>query len=187
MSSAVLPSRERCIHATDNIQQCQCPWFASLLLDPHICGRCGHGIHTHVDYVSMVVNHYPPTQCAAYVQKTPLTQCCTCETWLYDHVAINNPFRHAEPWNVLDNFAENNDASHGVDAINHPNDAINGPFTPFSPVHSDIDASYHDANLTPSTAAPIFSPIPRHAFGTYNDAGNVPLTPHMSSPSASNT
>ncbi|KAK0435431.1 uncharacterized protein EV420DRAFT_320575 [Desarmillaria tabescens] len=117
-----LPSRERCIHITDNTQQCQCPWFVSILLDPYICGQCGHGIHAHVDYVSMVVNHYPPTQCAAYVQKTPLAQRCTCEAQLCDHVAINNLFRHADPSSVLDNFAGNNDTSYSVDAISFSND-----------------------------------------------------------------
>ncbi len=40
-----------------------------LTLSQYICGACGHGIHSHVDYVSMIVNHYPATQCAAYVQK----------------------------------------------------------------------------------------------------------------------
>ncbi len=40
-----------------------------LTLSQNICGLCGHGIHTHVDYVSTVVNNYPANQCAAYVQR----------------------------------------------------------------------------------------------------------------------
>ncbi|PBK80434.1 hypothetical protein ARMGADRAFT_1092225 [Armillaria gallica] len=65
MSSAVFPSRGPCTQVIDNIQRCQCPSFASPLLDPYICVNCGHGIHAHADYVSMVVYHHPPTQCAA--------------------------------------------------------------------------------------------------------------------------
>ncbi|KAK0458423.1 uncharacterized protein EV420DRAFT_355136 [Desarmillaria tabescens] len=185
MSSALLPSRAQCIHITDNVQRCQCSCFVPTLLEPNICGRCGHGIHTHVDYVSMVVNHYPPTQCVAYVQKTALVQRCTCEAQLCDHVVIDNPYRIAEPWNVLDNFLGNNDASQSVDAISFSNDVVNGTFTPSA--NSDTDTFYHDANLTSITAAPTFSSSHRHAFSPYNDAGNIPLAPYMSSPSASNT
>ncbi|KAK0458415.1 uncharacterized protein EV420DRAFT_1764082 [Desarmillaria tabescens] len=181
MSSAVLPSRERCVHITDNTQQCQCPWFVSILLDPYICGQCGHGIHAHVDYVSMVVNHYPPTQCAAYVQKTPLAQRCTCEAQLCDHVAINNLFRHADPSSVLDNFAGNNDTSYSVDAISFSNDFVNSTFTPFVNSNANTDTFSRDANLTPINTAPIFSP------GPYNDAGNIPLAPYIPSPSTSHT
>ncbi|PBK96331.1 hypothetical protein ARMGADRAFT_1076510 [Armillaria gallica] len=100
MSSVALPSRGQRIQVTDSIQRCQCLWFfppASPLLDQYICDGCGHGIHTHVDYVSMDVNHHPPTQCAAYVQKTPLAQRCTCEAQLCDHIAIDNPYRYPEP------------------------------------------------------------------------------------------
>ncbi|KAK0458419.1 uncharacterized protein EV420DRAFT_1747955 [Desarmillaria tabescens] len=187
MSSAVLPSRERCIHITDNIQQCQCPWFASPPLDPYVCGQCGHGIHAHVDYVSMVVNHYPPTQCAAYVQKTPLAQRCTCEAQLCDHIVADNAYRIEEPWNVLDNFPGNNDASHSVDAISFSNDVVNNIAAQF--VNSDTDSLSHDANLTPITAAPTFPLSPRHAFSPYNDDDDIPLAPHMpsGSPSASHT
>ncbi|KAK0458409.1 uncharacterized protein EV420DRAFT_1747950 [Desarmillaria tabescens] len=133
----------------------------------------------------MFVNHYPPTQCAAYVQKTPLTQCCTCETWLADHVAINNLFRHAEPWKVLDNFAGNNDTSHSLDVINFFNDAVNDTFTPSA--NSDTDTFYHDANPTPITAAPTFPLSAHHPSRPYNDVGNIPLAPSSPSPSASNT
>ncbi|PBK77636.1 hypothetical protein ARMSODRAFT_946477 [Armillaria solidipes] len=82
MSSIVLPSRGQCIQITNDSQHCQCLWFfppESPLLDQNICGLCGHGIHAHADYVSIVVNHYPANQCAAYVQRTTLMQRCTCE------------------------------------------------------------------------------------------------------------
>ncbi len=38
-----------------------------------VCGLCGHGIHAHADYISIVVNHYPANQCAAYAQQV----CCS--------------------------------------------------------------------------------------------------------------
>ncbi|KAK0435435.1 uncharacterized protein EV420DRAFT_1653185 [Desarmillaria tabescens] len=132
----------------------------------------------------MVVNHYPPTQCAAYVQKTPLVQRCTCEAQLCDHAVADNPYRIAEPWNVLDNFPGNNEASHSVDAIGLSNDVVNSTLTPF--VNSYTDPFSHDANLTPITAPPTFSPSPRHAFSPYN-AGNIPVVPYMTSPLASHT
>ncbi|KAK0210322.1 hypothetical protein DFS33DRAFT_1483432 [Desarmillaria ectypa] len=190
MSSAVFPSRGQCIQVTDNIQQCQCPWFVSTLLDQYICGQCGHGIHTHVDYVSMVVNHYPATQCVTYVQKTPLTQRCTCEVWLYDHVATDNLYCSAEPWNVVSNFPDPNGPSSNVNAIHFSNNALDGPHTPgsmsFSATDYDTVAFSHDVNLRPITAVPILSPSPRHAFSPSRDARNIPLTPTpISSPSAS--
>ncbi|KAK0458412.1 uncharacterized protein EV420DRAFT_1542116 [Desarmillaria tabescens] len=135
----------------------------------------------------MVVNHYPPTQCAAYVQKTPLTQCCTCEVWLSDHVAINNLFRYTEPSSVFDNFAGNNDASHSVDAISFSNNFVNSTFTPFGNSNANTDTFHQDANLTSTTAAPTFSPSPCRAFSPYNDVGNIPLAPYMPSPSTSHT
>ncbi|KAK0458424.1 uncharacterized protein EV420DRAFT_355240 [Desarmillaria tabescens] len=147
MSPTVLPSRERCTHTTDNTQQCQCPWFASPPLDPYICGQCGHGIHAHVDYVSMVVNHHPPAQCAAYVQKMPLAQRCTCEAQLCDHVAINNLFRHADPSSVLDNSPGNIDTFHSVDVISFSNDVVNSTFTPF----------VNSRALRPATPHPAFN------------------------------
>ncbi|KAK0458405.1 uncharacterized protein EV420DRAFT_1542078 [Desarmillaria tabescens] len=161
-----LPPRGQCTQVIDNVQHCHCPCFtppASILLDQNICGLCGHGIHSHVDYVSMVVDHYPQTQCAAYVQKTPLTQCCTCEAWLSDHVAINNWFRSVEPRNVMGNFSDIDGPSSDANAIRFSNDAINNPSTPSfimsSPsASSDTITFFHDANLVLSTGAPIFSP-----------------------------
>ncbi|KAK0458420.1 uncharacterized protein EV420DRAFT_1747956 [Desarmillaria tabescens] len=129
----------------------------------------------------MVVNHYPPTQCAAYVQKTPLAQRCTCEAQLCDHVVIDNPFRHVDPSSVLDNFPGNIDTFHSVDAISFSNDIVNSTFTPFVNSNANTDTFSRDANLAPITAAPIFSPSPN------NNAGNIPFAPYMPSPSASHT
>ncbi|KAK0225244.1 hypothetical protein EDD85DRAFT_857064 [Armillaria nabsnona] len=178
MPSAVFPSRGQCTQVTDNIQHCQCPSFASPLLDPYICVNCGHGIHAHIDYVSMVVHHYPPTRCAAYVQKTPLAQRCTCEAQLCDHLPIDNLNRSAEPWNVLDYFPDNNRPSYSPAAIDFSNDGINGPYTPSSMSFSQ------DANLMPITTAPVFSPSPR-AFIPSSEAGNISFAPTPISSSAS--
>ncbi|KAK0435437.1 uncharacterized protein EV420DRAFT_320855 [Desarmillaria tabescens] len=137
----------------------------------------------------MVVNHHPATQCAAYVQKTPLTQRCTCEAQLCDHIAIDNPYRSAEPWAILDYFTDNNGPSSGVNATSFYNNAINVPFTPnsvlFPSASSHTDTFFHDTNLMPINAAPVLSPSPNHAFSPSRDAGNIPLTStSISSPSA---
>ncbi|KAK0240616.1 hypothetical protein EDD85DRAFT_495823 [Armillaria nabsnona] len=78
MSLTVLPSRARCIHITDGIVPCHCPWFnaPSLPLQELNCVECGHGIHTHVDYESKVVFHNPATHCAAYAQKVFIVTLC---------------------------------------------------------------------------------------------------------------
>ncbi|KAK0458427.1 uncharacterized protein EV420DRAFT_1479702 [Desarmillaria tabescens] len=128
----------------------------------------------------MVVNHYPPAQCAAYVQKTPLAQRCTCEVWLCDHVAINNWYRSAEPWNVMGDFPDTNSPSSNVNAISFSNDTITGPYTLSSMSVSSADSDNvtfsHDVNLGPITGTPIFSPSPRHSFSPSHDARNAPLT-----------
>ncbi|PBK80444.1 hypothetical protein ARMGADRAFT_1069006 [Armillaria gallica] len=179
MSSALLPSRGQCIHLTDNVQQCQCPWFVPTLLEPHLCGQCGHGIHVHADYVSIVVSHHPATQCVAYVQNTPLTQRCTCEVWLADHVTIENWYRSAEPWNVLGNV--------NVNMIDSSNDAISDPYTPStisfsSSVDSDTAAVSHDV---PITEASIFCPSPRYAFSPSRETTDIPTSSPLTSHSAS--
>ncbi|KAK0225153.1 hypothetical protein EDD85DRAFT_1027486 [Armillaria nabsnona] len=176
-----MPSRRQCVQPLDNIiQGCQCSWFAPTLLDQYICGACGHGIHAHVDYVSMIVNHYPATQCAAYVQKTPLTQRCTCGTWLSDHVAINNLYRSEEPWDVLDHSSDNSD--HSSNAAGFSNEVISGTYMPSSMPSSSTDYNTADVGLTP---APISSPfVSPHAFGCSGDATeniSLPLTPLSSS------
>ncbi|PBK64427.1 hypothetical protein ARMSODRAFT_961938 [Armillaria solidipes] len=191
MSTAALPSRGQCIQVTDN--HCQCPWFASTLLDQHVCGQCGHGIHAHVDYVSTIVNYYPANQCAAYVQRTPLTQRCTCEAWLCDHVATNNPYRIAEPWKVLDYFPDNNVPSSNVNAIGFSNSTINDPYTSssmsLSSAGSDaVIQSSHNANLMLTARAPVFSPSPCHAFSPSSGTENIPFaSTSISSPDITQT
>ncbi|KAK0183932.1 hypothetical protein F5146DRAFT_1130450 [Armillaria mellea] len=93
MSSAALPSRGQCIQVTDALQLCQCPSFAPSTLDQHICGWCGHGIHTHVDYVSLFVHQCPAMNCAAYYPKTPRVQACTCSASLIEHMPVVNVYR----------------------------------------------------------------------------------------------
>ncbi|PBK80436.1 hypothetical protein ARMGADRAFT_1092227 [Armillaria gallica] len=187
MSSAAVPSKGQCIQVTDN--HCQCPWFASTLLDQSICVLCGHGIHAHVDYVSMVVNYYPANQCAAYVQKTPLAQRCTCEAQLCDHIPTNNPYRSEEPWTVLDRFTDSN--GYNAAAISFSSDTINDPYTPsftsFSSADSDAVTQFsHDVNLMPTARAPVFSPSPRHAFSPSSGAENIRFaSTSISSPSSS--
>ncbi|KAK0228066.1 hypothetical protein IW262DRAFT_576444 [Armillaria fumosa] len=192
MSSPPLPSRGRCIQVTDNVHQCQCPSFASPLLDPYICINCGHGIHSHADYVSMVVHHYPPTQCVAYVQKTPLTQHCTCEIWLCDHFPTDNLHRSAEPWTVLDQYLpDNSGASYSPAVISFSNGAINDPYAPssvsVSSANPDTVTQFsHDANLMPTARAPVFSPTHHLAFSPSSDTESVPFAfTSISSPSSS--
>ncbi|KAK0474979.1 hypothetical protein IW261DRAFT_1498049 [Armillaria novae-zelandiae] len=181
MSSPPIPSRGRCIQATDSVHQCQCPSFASPLLDPNICINCRHGIHAHADYVSMVVHHYPPTQCIAYVQKTPLTQRCTCEIWLCDHLPTNNSHHSAEPWAVLDQYLDNNGPPYSPATIGISNGTTDDPYTPSSMSFSPS----RDANFTPTTTPPIFSPSPR-AFISFSEVDSISLAPtSLSSPSAS--
>ncbi|SJL04552.1 uncharacterized protein ARMOST_07919 [Armillaria ostoyae] len=54
---------------------------------------CGHGIHAHADYLSLVVHHCPTKYYVAYVQKTPKTQECSCGALLVDHVPVFNTHR----------------------------------------------------------------------------------------------
>ncbi|KAK0228080.1 hypothetical protein IW262DRAFT_1532202 [Armillaria fumosa] len=91
MSSAVLLSWGQCIEVTDNLQLCQCRSFASTL-NQHICSQCGHGIHTHVDYVSMFVHQCAAMNCAAYYPKA-----CTCSASLIEHMPVVNVYRSPTP------------------------------------------------------------------------------------------
>ncbi|PBK96298.1 hypothetical protein ARMGADRAFT_691447 [Armillaria gallica] len=177
MSAAAVPSRSQCIHDTGRTDNhCHCPQFTPTLLDPYICASCVHGIHIHVDYVSMVVSHYPPTRCAAFVQKTPLTQRCTCEAQLCDHIAIDNPYRVAEPWNVLDYLPDS--------SVPSSNDTMNNSFTANSVPFSSNTAN---GSLMPVTPAPIYSNyMGTRVFGPC-DAGNTSFNPTLQSyPSANN-
>ncbi|KAK0225251.1 hypothetical protein EDD85DRAFT_857106, partial [Armillaria nabsnona] len=84
----------------------------------------------HIDYISMVVHNFPATQCAAYVQKTPLSQCCTCEVQLCDHIATTNSYKSVEPWNTLEDFTHNNGPSSDVNGIGFSNDGMDNLSTP---------------------------------------------------------
>ncbi|KAK0228107.1 hypothetical protein IW262DRAFT_1348928 [Armillaria fumosa] len=143
MSSSLkaIPYRGQCIQTTDYVLRCQCVWYTeptSPLLNQFICAVCGHGIHSHVDYVSTTVCHNVATQCAAYVQKTPLTQRCTCSVHLADHRPILNLHRLQNPFYVLDSIGVLTDVSHsgansvpytpsssGSGALSHAEDATN--------------------------------------------------------------
>ncbi|KAK0483140.1 hypothetical protein IW261DRAFT_1672795 [Armillaria novae-zelandiae] len=127
-----------------------------------------HGIHAHADYVSMVVHHYPPTQCIAYVQKTPLTQRCTCEIWLCDHLPTNNSHHSAEPLAVLDQYLDNN-----------------GPLTIHTCPAPCPFLQVGTRTLCQSLPC-LFSPPSPRAFIPFSEVDNISLAPtSLSSPSAS--
>ncbi len=144
----------------------------------------------------MDVSHYPPTRCTAYVQRyatphsirhlelklpalqTPLTQRCTCEAQLCDHIAIDNPYRVAEPWNVLDYLPDS--------SVPSSNDTMNNSFTANSVPFSSNTAN---GSLMPVTPMPI-TPITwvSHSLSPSSDARNIPFNPTLQSyPSASGT
>ncbi|PBK77610.1 hypothetical protein ARMSODRAFT_1077326 [Armillaria solidipes] len=148
MSSIVLPPRGQCIEVTDNVQGCQCPSFA-LTLDQHICGRCGHGIHAHRDYVSMFVHHCPAMNCAAYYPKTSRVQGCTCSASLIEHMPVVNVYRSPAtlPYGVdVDSALPSN--------VNTPTgDTTNVPFTPVpmpSPSTNDAPSYFYGEILAPA-------------------------------------
>ncbi|PBK96308.1 hypothetical protein ARMGADRAFT_1009987 [Armillaria gallica] len=95
MSSVFLPPRGQCTQVTDNNQLCQCLSFASTL-DQHICW-CGHGIHAHVDYISMFVHQCAAMNCTAYYPKTSRVQACTCSASLIEHIPVINVYRSPPP------------------------------------------------------------------------------------------
>ncbi|KAK0448262.1 uncharacterized protein EV420DRAFT_849268 [Desarmillaria tabescens] len=144
-----LPLRARCIQVHDGTA-CWCPWFispASPLLDQTSCAACGHGIHGHVDYVSMFVHCCAATQCAAYAQKTPQTQACTCSAQLADHGLAVNLHRPADPSDIAGLF---------VDDI-----LVNG-------LPSNDDASYSSGYTTNSTVilTPFDTPTPSTVYSS---------------------
>ncbi|PBK77628.1 hypothetical protein ARMSODRAFT_946469 [Armillaria solidipes] len=165
MSPIVLPSRGQCIQITDDSQRCQCLWFfppESPLLDQNVCGLCGHGIHAHVDYVSTVVNHYPVNQCAAYAQKTHLTQRCTCEAQFCEHIATDNGYRLPEPWTVLDYFNPDiNGPSPSATSSSYSNGA-NSPFSPNTTSSSNYNTPMFSGDTTniPFTSTYVPPPSP---------------------------
>ncbi|SJL04546.1 uncharacterized protein ARMOST_07913 [Armillaria ostoyae] len=151
MSSSLtsIPSRGQCIHATDCAPECQCVWFIEPtppLLNQFSCAACGHGIHSHVDYVSTTVCHNVATHCAAYVQKTPLTQRCTCSVHLADHIPILNLHRLQDPFYVLGLLATSikiqSDGPHlGVD---------NAPYIPSTSASGTLAPPDDATNITSS-------------------------------------
>ncbi|KAK0502779.1 hypothetical protein EDD18DRAFT_1345608 [Armillaria luteobubalina] len=152
MSSIFLPPRGQCIKVTDNLQLCQCPSFASTL-DQHICGRCGHGIHAHRDYVSMFVHHCPVMNCAAYFPKTAQVQACMCSASLIEHVPVVNVHRSliALPYGA-DTPPSN--------VTTFTGDATNILFTPLPmPATSTNDAPSHSYDE-------IVAPAPQPVFQT---------------------
>ncbi len=87
MGPLKMPYRARCLEG-DGSKPCQCLWFMSppssaankvtfhrivlfcvLTYLQFACSKCGHGIHSHVDYVSKIVHHCSASHCAAYVQE----------------------------------------------------------------------------------------------------------------------
>ncbi|KAK0240644.1 hypothetical protein EDD85DRAFT_1021851 [Armillaria nabsnona] len=162
MSSIVLPSRGQCIHIIDDSQPCQCQWFFppdSSLLDQLVCGLCGHGIHAHADYISIVVNHYPANQCAAYAQQTHLMQFCTCGAQFCEHIGTYNSYRIPEPWSVLRHFdPDTNGPSPSVTTSSYFNNA-NSPFS-LNTMSSDYNTAIlsDDARNLSLNTAPTSSP-----------------------------
>ncbi|KAK0502777.1 hypothetical protein EDD18DRAFT_1457646 [Armillaria luteobubalina] len=171
MASIVLPSRGHCIQITDYSQPCQCLWFFPPefpLLDPlgshspplDICGQCEHGIHAHADYVSTVVNNHPTNQCAAYAQKTRLTQFCTCGAHVFQHVSTYNPYYIPEPWTVLHYFnLDDNAASSSAATSGYSNDA-SILFSQNTTLFSNYSAPVLSNNATGIPFTPAYMPPP---------------------------
>ncbi|KAK0197593.1 hypothetical protein F5146DRAFT_1218421 [Armillaria mellea] len=160
MSSIVLPSRGQCIQITDGIQPCQCLWFFppdSLLLDQNICGHCGHGIHTHADYISTVVSHYPANRCTAYAQKTYMMQLCTCGTQLFKHSPTYNSYRIPEPLTVLRYF---NPDGHVPSPSTTATSAANSPFSPNTMPSSNYGTAMFSGDATDIPFTPAYMPSP---------------------------
>ncbi len=108
--------------------------------------------------------------------QTPLTQRCTCEAQLCDHIAIDNLYRVAEPWNVLDYLPDS--------SVPSSNDTMNNSFMPNS---MSFPSNTANENLMPVTPAPIYSDyIGSRVFGPC-EAGSSPFNPTIQSyPLASN-
>ncbi|KAK0435442.1 uncharacterized protein EV420DRAFT_320950 [Desarmillaria tabescens] len=158
MSSIIFPSRGKCIQVIDSNQHCQCLWFLppeSPLLDQNNCGLCGHGVHAHVDYVSMVVHHCPAMNCGAYFPKTARVQACTCSASLIDHIPVVNVYRSPTPLPYgADISVHDNGPPSNVNTFT--GDTTNIPLTPMpmpSP-STNANPSYPYGNTM------IFSPTP---------------------------
>ncbi|KAK0438279.1 hypothetical protein EV421DRAFT_1906815 [Armillaria borealis] len=84
--------RGRCL-----ILNCSCSAFASRTLfllhnnQEAVCVTCSHGVYTHADFQSAIVNQFLLNECFAFVQQT--AESCTCTARLVDHVPVLNPYR----------------------------------------------------------------------------------------------
>ncbi|SJL04548.1 uncharacterized protein ARMOST_07915 [Armillaria ostoyae] len=163
MSSTSLPLRARCIQAHSGTA-CWCPWFvspASTVLDQSSCAACSHGIHGHVDYVSMFVHCCAATQCAAYAQKTPQTQACTCSAQLADHGLAVNLHRPADPSDIAGLFTDDIP----VNGLPSNDDAFHssGDTSSITPILTPI----YNPTIVYSSAARLDAIQPEvHGFGT---------------------
>ncbi|KAK0228098.1 hypothetical protein IW262DRAFT_577059 [Armillaria fumosa] len=178
MSSAALPPRGQCIEVTDNLQLCQCLSFASTF-DQHVCGRCGHGIHAHVDYISMFVHQCAAMNCAAYYSKTPWVQACTCSASLIEHMPAVNVYRSPAtlPYEA-DVLPSNFNTFIG--------DMANTPFTQVPmPAPSTNDApsySYGDVMIVTPTPQPVIQTATTHTDAhSHSGVDNVYGAQHQDS------
>ncbi|KAK0445573.1 hypothetical protein EV421DRAFT_1902505 [Armillaria borealis] len=108
-----------------------------LTFSQHICW-CGHGIHMHVDYISMFVHQCVAMNCAVYYPKTPQVQACTCSTSLIKHMPVINVYHlPATPPNV-DNALPSNVNTFAGDTTNIPFTQVPmpAPSTNDNPSHS---------------------------------------------------
>ncbi|KAK0502771.1 hypothetical protein EDD18DRAFT_605956 [Armillaria luteobubalina] len=186
MSSIVLPSRGRCTQITDGIiQPCQCLWFfppESSLSDPNTCGLCEHGIHAHADYFSIVVNHYPANQCAAYAQTTHMMQFCTCGAQFCEHIGTYNLYRIPEPWTVLHYFnPDNSGPPLSTTSNGYPSD-VSSPFSPNLTPSSNYSTPMLIGDTSwpavPLAFTPTYMPSPSpNANTSYPYGGTVIFTP----------
>ncbi|KAK0228069.1 hypothetical protein IW262DRAFT_1348807 [Armillaria fumosa] len=106
MGPLKMPYRARCLEA-DETKLCQCLWFMSppsSAANQFACSKCGHAIHSHVDYVSKIVHHCSASHCAAYVQESPRTQACTCAAMLISHRPMQNPYRLPEAQALMEHL-----------------------------------------------------------------------------------
>ncbi len=129
-----------------------------LLNAPHMCKR--YATPHSIRYLEL-----KPT-----VLQTPLTQRCTCEAQLCDHIAIDNLYRSEEPWNVLDYLPDS--------SVPSSNDIMNNSFMANSVPFSSNTAN---GSLVPVTPAPIYSNyMGSRVFGPC-EAGNTPFNPTIQS------
>ncbi|KAK0445554.1 hypothetical protein EV421DRAFT_329792 [Armillaria borealis] len=138
-------------------------FFFDMSLDLPTCPVCRADVPVapcaHADYISIVVNHYPANQCAAYAQRTHLLQFCTCGAQFCEHIGTYNSYRIPEPWSVLRYFnADGDGSSPSVTTSSYFNDA-NSPFFP-NTMSSDYDTAIlsDDARNMSLTPAPTPSP-----------------------------